>query len=293
MGYPEILNRYRQTVETALSDSLRAMEGPSALKEAMAYSLMAGGKRIKSVLLLAVREMFPEGGPDPLPAACAFECIHTYSLIHDDLPAMDDDDFRRGRPSNHKAFGEALAILAGDALLTEAFVQVSAAYRGAYADIGMRVLHEIARAAGSAGMVGGQVLDTLGTGKELDLDGLRRVHAMKTGALFRGAIRCGAILGGATDDELDAVTDYAERVGLAFQVADDILDETQSTETLGKTAGKDREQAKNTYVAHLGLAKSRDYARRLIDEACKRLSPFGENARPLCDLGRFIVERTN
>ena len=293
MGYPEILNRYRQTVETALSDSLRAMEGPSALKEAMAYSLMAGGKRIKSVLLLAVREMFPEGGPDPLPAACAFEYIHTYSLIHDDLPAMDDDDFRRGRPSNHKAFGEALAILAGDALLTEAFVQVSAAYRGAYADIGMRVLHEIARAAGSAGMVGGQVLDTLGTGKELDLDGLRRVHAMKTGALFRGAIRCGAILGGATDDELDAVTDYAERVGLAFQVADDILDETQSTETLGKTAGKDREQAKNAYVAHLGLAKSRDYARRLIDEACERLSPFGENARPLCDLGRFIVERTN
>ncbi len=293
MAYPEILNRYRQTVETALSDSLRAVEGPSALKEAMAYSLMAGGKRIKSVLLLAVREMFPGGGPDPLPAACAFEYIHTYSLIHDDLPAMDDDDFRRGRPSNHKAFGEALAILAGDALLTEAFVQVSAAYRGAYVDIGMRVLHEIARAAGSAGMVGGQVLDTLGTGKELDLDGLRRVHAMKTGALFRGAIRCGAILGGATDDELDAVTDYAERVGLAFQVADDILDETQSTETLGKTAGKDREQAKNTYVAHLGLAKSRDYARRLIDEACERLSPFGENARPLCDLGRFIVERTN
>ncbi|RJO70420.1 MAG: polyprenyl synthetase family protein [Myxococcales bacterium] len=293
MGYPPILLEYKNRIDEALKQNLSRLEGPSRLKEAMAYSLMTGGKRLKSVLLLIVRDLFPAGGPDPMPAACAFEYIHTYSLIHDDLPAMDNDDFRRGQPSNHKKFGEAMAILAGDALLAEAFVLTAGSLRDGQAELGARVLFEMAQAAGAAGMVGGQALDTLDTGRRVSRDELQYIHRMKTGALFRAAIRCGAILGRAGESELSALTAYAEQLGLAFQVADDILDETASTDELGKTAGKDRDQNKNTYVALLGLEESRVFAHTLVRDAVRALDPFGEAAHPLRELAAFVVERSN
>jgi geranylgeranyl diphosphate synthase type II len=261
--------------------------------EAMGYSLFAGGKRVRPVLLLATYDIFPANGLDPLPAACAVEFIHTYSLIHDDLPAMDNDDFRRGKPTNHKKFGEALAILAGDGLLTEAFGIVARSY-GPQADSAtVELVAEIAGAAGAAGMVGGQVIDTLEVGTRHGKTDLEQLHRMKTGALLSAAVRCGAILGHASDTELAALNGYAQRIGLAFQVADDVLDVVGTREELGKSIGKDEAQRKTTFVTLLGVEASRGFAHRLADEAQAELEIFGTGADALRAMARFIVTRTS
>jgi geranylgeranyl diphosphate synthase type II len=292
MGYPPNLERYRLAAEAGLREAIGRCSGPAALAEAMAYSLLAGGKRLRPVLVLATRAVFPPGGIDPMPVACALEFVHTYSLVHDDLPALDDDDYRRGRPSCHRRFGEATAILAGDALLTQAFWLLAQAFLGRADPAGPAVIEEIAGAAGSDGMVGGQVLDTIGAGTGLDRTVLEDVHRRKTGALIRAAVRCGAILGGASRDEFAALTSYAERIGMAFQVADDVLDVTAPATELGKTPGKDAVQGKTTWATLLGVDGARRHARGLVDAAVQDLEPLGDAARDLRSLAEFFVDRT-
>ncbi len=286
------LDGIREAVSRSLDDWLPgASDAPTRLHESMRYSVLAGGKRIRPILaILACRAV---GGTDAeaMPAACAIECIHTYSLIHDDLPAMDDDDFRRGKPSNHKAFDEATAILAGDALLTIAFEIIGT--QTADAGVASGVAREVARAAGWAGMVGGQMADLLAEGAEPSEEALHFIHERKTGALIRASVRCGAIAGGATDEQLAALTTYGRNVGLAFQIADDILDETATTEQLGKTAGKDKASKKLTFPAVHGLEQSRAEAGCLVAEAKTALAELGRTAEPLCKLAEFIISRTS
>jgi geranylgeranyl diphosphate synthase type II len=261
----------------------------------MRYSVFAGGKRIRPVLMIAACEAVGGDAERVLPAACAMEMIHTYSLIHDDLPAMDDDDFRRGRPTNHRIFGEAAAILAGDALLTEAFILLSDAQINARvpAEIRCRVLHTIARCAGSQGMVGGQVVDMESEGKAIDLPTLQYIHTRKTGALILAAIQAGALLGGADEASLAALTRYGEAAGLAFQIADDILDVVGDQAVIGKDVGSDQERGKATYVALLGLEEARVRASELRDLGVAALAPLGAPAEPLRRIAYYIVDRSS
>jgi geranylgeranyl diphosphate synthase type II len=259
-------------------------KAPPSLREAVEYSLFAGGKRLRPALALGAARIVCGNEAVALPAACALEMIHTYSLIHDDLPAMDDDDLRRGRPTNHKVYGEAMAILAGDALLTMAF---DVAAQAGNAD----VVAEIARAAGACGMVGGQAIDMESENKALGIEELQRIHACKTGALIRVSVRAGAMLAGATTDELGRLTRYGEHVGLAFQIADDILDVVGDETALGKRPGSDAAHHKSTYPALLGLERSRELAAEVVEEAVAALEPFGPRADTFRALARFIVER--
>jgi len=267
---------------------------PTSLHQAMRYSIFAGGKRIRPLLMIAACEAAGGMMTNVLPAACAMEMIHTYSLIHDDLPAMDDDDYRRGRLTNHKVFGEATAILAGDALLTQAFIllaatapeeSVSAAER-------LRVLQIIATAAGSLGMVGGQVVDMESETKTVELPIVEYIHTHKTGALILASLQAGAILGGAASSTIAALTRYGECAGLAFQIADDILDIVGEQALLGKDVGSDVHRGKATYPALLGLAESRRRAEELRDLAIDALAPLGTKAEPLRALVSFIVDRS-
>jgi geranylgeranyl diphosphate synthase type II len=283
-------------VDRALDSYLPAEDTlPVTLHKAMRYSVFAGGKRIRPVLMIAACEAVGGDAERVLPAACAMEMIHTYSLIHDDLPAMDDDDFRRGRPTNHRIFGEAAAILAGDALLTEAFILLSDAQINARvpAEIRCRVLHTIARCAGSQGMVGGQVVDMESEGKTIDLPTLQYIHTRKTGALILAAIQAGALLGGADEASLAALTRYGEAAGLAFQIADDILDVVGDQAVIGKDVGSDQERGKATYVALLGLEEARVRARELRDLGVAALAPLGGPAEPLRRIAHYIVDRSS
>jgi geranylgeranyl diphosphate synthase, type II len=265
---------------------------PESLHKAMRYSVFAGGKRLRPVLVAAGAEAVGGSLDAVMPAACAVEMIHTYSLIHDDLPAMDNDDFRRGVPTNHKVFGEAIAILAGDALLTLAFRLLGdSVAAGADAQRLREVFIEVADAAGSAGMVGGQVADIECEGKPADAALVDYIHTHKTAALIRASIRSGAILAGATPEELKALGVAGDDLGLAFQIMDDILDITATSEELGKTAGKDQAQQKATYPAVHGIETSRRRAQALIANAHAALEPFGPRALPLRALGTFIIER--
>jgi geranylgeranyl diphosphate synthase, type II len=265
---------------------------PESLHKAMRYSVFAGGKRLRPVLVAAGAEAVGGSLDAVMPAACAVEMIHTYSLIHDDLPAMDNDDFRRGVPTNHKVFGEAIAILAGDALLTLAFRLLgNSGAAGADAQRLREVFIEVADAAGSAGMVGGQVADIECEGRAADAAMVDYIHTHKTAALIRASIRSGAILAGATPKELKALGVAGDGLGLAFQIMDDILDITATSEELGKTAGKDQAQQKATYPAVHGIETSRRRAQALIADAHAALEPFGERALPLRALGTFIIER--
>lgn len=267
---------------------------PTSIHRAMRYSIFAGGKRVRPVLMLAACEAVGGVLEDALPAACAMEMIHTYSLIHDDLPAMDDDDFRRGRPTNHKVFGEAIAILAGDALLTEAFITMGSPDYAARvgAERLVPVMREIAFCAGSRGMVGGQVVDMESEGKaDIDLATVQYIHTHKTGALIKASVKSGAILGGADGEALAAMTKFGETVGLAFQIADDILDIEGTTEQIGKDAGSDQARGKATYPAVIGLAESKRRARELVEIALDALASFGERAEPLREIARYIVAR--
>lgn len=267
------------------------------LCESMLYSLMAGGKRIRPVLCLAACEMFDgNGGYKAMPAAVAVEMIHTMSLIHDDLPSMDNDDLRRGKPTNHVVYGEDVAILAGDAMLSESFKHVAENVQDVDPARVLDVIRRLGKSVGANGLAGGQVLDLECEGRgegQVSLDDLKWIHTHKTAALLEVSVAAGAILGGATQEEVDACEKFALNIGLAFQVADDILDVTQSTEELGKTAGKDLEADKTTYPKLLGMDGARAEAERLVAEAKACLAPFGERATPLLALADYIINRKN
>jgi geranylgeranyl diphosphate synthase type II len=282
-----------RAVDAALARYLPSeSDPPETLHKAMRYSVFAGGKRLRPVFVIAGAEAVGGRMDTVMETACAVEMIHTYSLIHDDLPAMDNDDFRRGVPTNHKVFGEAIAILAGDALLTLAFRLLADNFAaGSHAHALRSVLIEVADAAGSAGMVGGQVADIESEGKKVGAETVDYIHTHKTAALIRASIRAGAMLAGATPSQLVALGLAGGNLGLAFQIMDDILDVTATSEELGKTAGKDQAQQKATYPAVHGLEVSRIHAKALVSEAHAALQSFGPRAEPLRALGTFIVER--
>lgn len=264
---------------------------PERIHQAIRYSVFAGGKRIRPVLCLAAARVIDPARPGIEDAACTLEMIHTYSLIHDDLPAMDNDDLRRGRPTNHKVYGEAMAILAGDALCTIAF-HVLARLPHATPAVKLRLIEELALASGTqGGMIAGQVHDIEGEGQPPSAERLERIHRAKTGALLRASVRMGAIYAEAGDRELAALSDFGEHIGLAFQIVDDILDIEESSENLGKTAGKDAAQHKTTFPAVYGLEESRRMAAAEREAAHAALAPFGGRAQRLLELADLIVER--
>ena len=284
------LEAARLRVEAALDGSL-APERPESLREAMRYSLLAGGKRLRPILCLAAFELAGGEGDLALPTAVALEMIHTMSLIHDDLPAMDNDDLRRGRLTNHKMFGEANAILAGDALLTRAFEMVALRSPGVSAERLLQVVGELSLASGAPGLVGGQVVDLESEGKSVDLETLEYIHLHKTGALLRACVISGALVAGADATLQAALHTYARGIGLAFQIIDDILDVTASSDVLGKTAGKDLTADKTTYPKLLGLEESRRRADGLVAEAKAALEPWRDRAAPLLALADYITSR--
>jgi geranylgeranyl diphosphate synthase type II len=278
-------------VDQALDRLLPAEHAvPATLHKAMRYSIFAGGKRLRPVLVLAAAEACNGAHENALPAACAVECLHTYSLIHDDLPCMDDDDLRRGRPTSHKVFGEAIAVLAGDALQALAFESVSR-MSPASAFSGADYVFELAQAAGSRHLIAGQVMDLEGEGRKLSADQLRAIHEGKTAALLTCCARLGGMSAGCTPAQLDALTRFGHALGLAFQVIDDILDVTQTSEKLGKTAGKDVTAEKATYPSILGLEASRAEADRLTAQAHQAIAPFGEAAHPLKLIADHLLAR--
>ncbi|HKI52078.1 MAG TPA: farnesyl diphosphate synthase [Geothermobacteraceae bacterium] len=296
MDLKAYLARQLKQVDQALDRYLPAADClPVELHEAMRYSVFAGGKRIRPILMMAACEAVGGSPKKVLPAACAIEMIHTYSLIHDDLPAMDDDDFRRGRPTNHKVYGDATAILAGDALLTEAFVLLAnpSSFPDCSTDVVREVIYLLSRAAGSQGMVGGQVVDMQSEGQKIDFPTLEYIHARKTGALLLASIQCGGLLGGADKAQSRQLTLYGEAAGLAFQVADDILDIVGDQEQLGKDVGSDQARSKATYPALLGLDEARQKAFELRDLALDALHPLGSAATPLAEIARYIVARSS
>jgi len=279
-------------VEAALAQCVPEPAGAAArLNEAMRYSLLDGGKRLRPILAIAACEAVGGRVEAALGLACAIEMIHTYSLIHDDLPCMDDDDFRRGRPSNHKVYGDAIATLAGDALLTDAFKVLVRMSAGGSPPAILETISELAGAAGSAGMVGGQTIDLMSEGKDLAIEQLEELHSKKTGALFAAAIRGGARLGGAAALQMESLDAYARLLGLAFQVVDDLLDVEGSQEAMGKQVRKDEARGKATYPAILGVERSREMARELQRGAHRALEGFGADAEPLRRIATFVVER--
>ncbi len=265
---------------------------PEQLHRAMRYSLLAGGKRLRPALVLAAGEAFGADTDDLMPAACAIEMIHTYSLIHDDLPAMDNDDLRRGRPTCHKAFGEAVAILAGDALLTQAFRVLAADAPKRDAERQVRVIREVATAAGTVeALIGGQMADIESEGENVDGSTLEYIHRSKTGAMIAASVVVGGIVAGANGDQIEKLRAYGECIGLAFQIADDILDVTSTSEQLGKTPGKDQAANKATYPAIHGIAASQTRARELVEEAVEIVSSLGLKTQVLEEIARFIIAR--
>jgi geranylgeranyl diphosphate synthase type II len=270
-------------------------EFPNSLPNAIRYSLLGGGKRIRPILSIAAFETVGGKGDEVLPFACALEMIHTYSLIHDDLPAIDNDDYRRGKPTCHRIFGEAIGILAGDGLLTEAFRLMAdrQLYRGLYQDgwVVLDIIHEVAQAAGVLGMISGQVLDIESEGKEVDFPTVQYIHTHKTGALILTSVRVGVKLAEGNEETLKAFTRYGERIGLAFQIVDDILNVEGKASLLGKKTGSDLSMKKATYPCLLGLEESKRRAEGLVESAIDALSPFGSEADPLRGIARFIITR--
>ena len=295
MDLTAYLNEKRAVVDDALREIFPDPEGPAAdVISAMQYSLFAGGKRLRPILCMAGAEAVGGEGKDVLPVACAIELIHTYSLIHDDLPVMDDDDMRRGKPTNHKVFGEAVALLAGDGLLTKAFdVMTSPDFVNRVRPNALLVvIGLIAQAAGYEGMVGGQVVDIQSEGKEVDPHILEFIHTHKTGALISASVVSGAILAGAVEDQVKALTSYGQNIGLAFQVSDDILDIEGDSRVLGKNVGSDTRQEKITYPAVLGLKRSKEIQKELVERAIEFLAPFDRRSEPLRHMAKYIIART-
>ncbi len=302
MDIKKYLKEKRELVDSALEkyfptrpEFSRDEVFPTSLYEAIRYSLFAGGKRIRPILSIAAYEAVGGKGKEILPFACAIEMIHTYSLIHDDLPALDNDDYRRGRLSCHKAYGEAIGILAGDALLTEAFRLMTSPglrdpnhHRG---DLILDVIHEVAQAAGMLGMVGGQVLDVESEGRKVDPSTLQYIHTHKTGALILVSVRLGAKMGDANQEALKALSQYGEGVGLAFQIADDILNLEGKDDLLGKRTGSDLVRKKMTYPSLFGVGESKRKAKELIESAVEAIHSFGPEADPLREIAWFILLR--
>ena len=291
----EALESARRAVEAALDQALPGEAAwPETIHRAVRYSLFAPGKRIRPLLVLAACDAAGGERNEAMPLACAVEMIHTYSLIHDDLPAMDDDDLRRGKPTSHKVFGEAIAILAGDALLTRAFQLMSELPPGESVECLRRRLRALAilgEASGTSGLIGGQVMDLESEGRAISPAELEQLHRAKTGALLAACVRGGAILAGAEPEPLALLSRYASAIGLAFQIVDDILDATEAAEQLGKTAGKDRAAGKATYVSVHGLERSRSMARDLLEDALGALEALQPRASLLAELARLIVDR--
>jgi geranylgeranyl diphosphate synthase type II len=293
MDFSHYWSARQKKVDAALNRLLpTATTKPKTIHQAMRYSIFAGGKRLRPVICLATAEVISGKHEDAIPLACAVECIHTYSLIHDDLPSMDNDDFRRGKPTSHKVYGEGIAVLAGDALLTIAF-EMAASCRAWPRYSHQDVIHELAVAAGSQKLIAGQVADLEGEGRKISPAELRYIHDNKTAALISSSIRLGAMSANATPKQLERLTDFGESLGLAFQVIDDILDVTQTTEKLGKSAGKDIAAQKATYPALLGLEKAKKEADRLTARARAALKPFGKNAAPLEAIADYLLKREN
>jgi geranylgeranyl diphosphate synthase type II len=292
---PTSLEGLREEVEGALEGALPPADAwPETIHRAVRYSLLGGGKRVRPVLALAAGEAAGGRREEILPLACAVEMIHTYSLIHDDLPAMDDDDLRRGQPTSHKVFGEAVAILAGDALLTRAFhllAEMPADWDEARVRRRVRATAVLGEACGTTGLIGGQVMDLESEGRTVDAAALERLHRAKTGALLAASVQGGAILGGADEETLHRLSRYASAIGLAFQVVDDVLDETEAAEQLGKTAGKDAAAGKATYVSVHGLERAREMAAELRSQALDALEPLGRRGDRLAEIARLIVDR--
>jgi len=279
-------------VESALEQAVQVTY-PETIYESMRYSLMAGGKRLRPILCLATCEMTGGDWETAMPTACALEMIHTMSLVHDDLPAMDNDDYRRGKLTNHKIYGDAIAILAGDGLLAYAFEYVATQTQAVPADRVVKVIARLGRAVGAAGLVGGQSVDLACEGKtDVSVETLDFIHQHKTAALLEASVLSGALLTGASTSHLQRLTQYSQNIGLAFQIVDDILDITATQDELGKTAGKDLQAQKVTYPSLWGLEESRQKAQQLVDEAKQILEPFGSKARPLQAIADYITART-
>jgi geranylgeranyl diphosphate synthase type II len=287
------LTERSQQVEAAM-DKFLPVQYPETLYESMRYSLLAGGKRLRPILCLATCELVGGSLELAMPTACALEMIHTMSLIHDDLPSMDNDDYRRGKLTNHKVYGEDVAILAGDALLTYAFELVAEKTQGADPQQILKVIAAMGRAVGGEGLVGGQIVDLASEGNsDVTLETLTFIHNHKTAALLEVSVTSGAMLAGASDDDVAKLRSYAQRIGLAFQIVDDILDITSTSETLGKSVGKDVNAQKATYPSFWGLDESRQQATQLIEAAKADLNSFGELRQPLLAIADYIVTRTN
>lgn len=286
--YPEDT---RLLVEEGLKKYFPEVRYPEEIYNAMKYSLFSGGKRFRAVLALEVAKLIGKKSEEVMPTACAIEYIHTYSLIHDDLPAIDNDDLRRGVPTCHKVFGEDMAILAGDALYSEAFRLVSSEQKADSPERIIRVLKELATASGVTGMVGGQVVDIKSEGKPVDKETLDFIHEKKTGELIKASVRVGAILAGATEEEIKHLTDYASCLGLAFQITDDILDVVGDAALLGKTVGSDERQNKATYPGLYGLEKAKEMAKQTTLKAKEALSKLNKDTTILTGLADFVYER--
>jgi geranylgeranyl diphosphate synthase, type II len=296
MDIKSYLSRKKDIIDKTLEKVVPpAKTFPNSIHEAMRYSLFAGGKRVRPILAIAAAEALGAKTADLLPIAGALELIHTYSLIHDDLPAMDDDDLRRGRPTCHKVYGEAIAILAGDGLLNMAFETLSDPRRtkAVPANRLITIIKEISTASGVFGMVGGQVVDMDAEGKDIDFPTLEYIHTHKTGALIRASVRVGALYAKAGKRRFTALTRYGERVGLAFQIADDILDITGKQEELGKDVGSDLKKGKKTFPSFYGLEESRRRAAEVVDKAVYSLKDFDRKADPLRELAKYIINRVH
>lgn len=287
------LNDKKKGIDEFIKEYFKTPVIPPILHESVVYSLTAGGKRIRPILCIASYEAC-NGNKNIIPYATAIEFIHTYSLIHDDLPAMDDDDLRRGKPTNHKVFGEGIAILAGDGLLTEAFrILSNPLYGKIKADTLLRVIYEISMAAGLRGMVAGQAYDLISEGEEPNGEIVEFIHLHKTAAMIRASVKTGALLAEASEDKIDRLESYGEAIGLAFQIVDDILDIESTTEEMGKPQGSDMQRGKMTYPRVYGIEKSRKKAKELVDKALETLSIFDEKAEPLRQIALYIVKRTS
>ncbi|MDZ8238611.1 MAG: polyprenyl synthetase family protein [Nostoc sp. ChiQUE01a] len=288
------LKERQRLCDTALDRAIPILY-PETIYESMRYSLLAGGKRVRPVLCLATCEMMGGTIEMAMPTACAVEMIHTMSLIHDDLPSMDNDDYRRGKLTNHKVYGEDVAILAGDGLLALAFEYVALQTpENVPKDRVLQIVIRLGRALGAAGLVGGQVVDLQCEGKsDISLETLNFIHEHKTAALLEACVVCGGIVAGASSEDVQRLSRYAQNIGLAFQIVDDILDITATQEQLGKTAGKDQKAQKVTYPSLWGIEQSRSKAQELIQAACAELEPFGERAKPLQAIAHFIISRQN
>ena len=285
------LKQQKKIVEEALDKSISIVK-PAKIYEAMRYSLLAGGKRLRPILCLATCELIGGSLEMAMPTACALEMIHTMSLIHDDLPAMDNDDYRRGKLTNHKVYGEDIAILAGDGLLAYAFEYVATQTKNVAPEKIIQVVARLGRTVGAAGLVGGQVLDLESEGKtDITAETLSFIHTHKTGALLEASVVCGAIVAGASEADIAKLSKYAQNIGLAFQIIDDILDITATDEQLGKTAGKDLQAQKATYPSLWGLEKSQAQAQELVDGAIGQLSAYKDKAEPLRAVANYIVIR--